>query len=465
MKQKHWKVSVFDKTSETIRDDTFYTTDTEAYLVFELTDEDFTPDSAMVTVYNIYGKATIHASAEVADGIVRYKMPVDAIGHPGGWRTQVIYTKDNEDYTTTIIEFDIGGHLLGNKKPSIVVIENWNSFMKHAEGLVKDWEQLEEIRQTNEQQRELAESARQTTFETNESTRQSEFETNEASRQTSELVREEAENNRQSTFEENEVGRQSEFEENEQGRESAESVRVANEEERISKDSERDSKIDGKANKSMLLNPKYDLVYDSCVRNVDTPLDAYSVPMESGHYFENAEDRDSDTTLTYEPDGVLLARPSARRDFSPVLIAGFDVDFPYFDVRAKELHVANDSRFWFIKYKDKDNWVGISVHGAYQEIRVIATVEGIQTDIAVEVTGGSGGELQASPDTIYSLKAEINGVHNNFAETSRALRVFKNKQWVFTVPIPTNAVDFPSRVGFSVGSRTEILSFKAGRSS
>jgi len=244
-------VSVFDKTSETIRDDTFYTTDTEAYLVFELIDEDFTPDSAMVTVYNIYGKATINANVEVADGIVCYEMPEDAIGHPGGWRTQVVFTKDSEDYTTKIIEFDVGGHLLDNKKPSIVDIENWNSFMKHAEGLVDDWEQLEEIRQTNEQQRELAESARQT-----------EFEANETSRQANELVREEAESNRQSTFETNETERQTEFETNEAEREStfeinestrqtnelaretAESVRVANEEERISKDSERDGKIE-----------------------------------------------------------------------------------------------------------------------------------------------------------------------------------------------------------------------------
>ena len=233
MKQKHWQVSVFDKTSEIIRDDTFYTTDTEAYLVFELIDEDFSPDSAMVTVYNIYGTALINASVEVANGIVRYEMPKKAIRHSGGWRTQAIFTKDNEDYTTRIIEFDVGGHLLDNKKPHIVEIENWNSFIEHAGELIDDWEQLEEIRQANEQQRELAESARQTTFETNESTRQSEFETNETSRQTNELVREEAESNRQSTFEENELAR-----------ESAESVRVSNEAERILKDSERDSKIE-----------------------------------------------------------------------------------------------------------------------------------------------------------------------------------------------------------------------------
>lgn len=229
MKKKHWKVSVFNKTSETIRDDTFYTTDTEAYLIFELTDEDFTPDSATVTVYNVYGKATINANVEVANGIVSYEIPEEAIGHPGGWRTQVVYTKDNEDYTTGIIEFDVGGHLLDNKKPAIVDIENWNSFIVHAGELIDDWEQLEEIRQANEQQRELAESARQA----------------------NELIREEAEGNRQSTFETNEMGRQSEFGENELARESAESVRVAkederelNEAERISKDSERDSKIE-----------------------------------------------------------------------------------------------------------------------------------------------------------------------------------------------------------------------------
>src|SRR5699024_2555934 len=87
-------------------------------------------------------------------------MPEDAIGHPGGWRTQVIFTEDGEDYTTKIIEFDVGGHLLDNKKPAIVDIENWNSFIKHAGELIDDWEQLEEIRQTNEQQRELAESVR-----------------------------------------------------------------------------------------------------------------------------------------------------------------------------------------------------------------------------------------------------------------------------------------------------------------
>lgn len=248
MKQKHWQVSVFDKKSETIKNDTFYTTDTEAYLIFELIDEDFTPDSATVTVYNVYGKATINANVEVADGIVSYEIPEEAIGHPGGWRAQVIYTKDSEDYTTGIIEFEVGGHLLDNKKPAIVDIENWNSFIAHARELIDDWERLEEIRQANDQQRELAESARQ-----------NEFEMNETSRQANELVREEAENNRQSTFETNETERQTEFETNEDEREStfeinesarqdnyeqvettrksAETIRLANEVDRVNAES------------------------------------------------------------------------------------------------------------------------------------------------------------------------------------------------------------------------------------
>src|SRR5699024_2983730 len=156
-----------------------------------------------------------------------------AIGHPGGWRTQVIFTEDGEDYTTKIIEFDVGGHLLDNKKPAIVDIENWNSFIAHAEELIDDWEQLEEIRQANETSRqanelvrEEAENNRQSTFETNETERQTEFETNESERE--------------STFETNESTRQA----NELTRESSESERVANEEERISKDSERDNKIE-----------------------------------------------------------------------------------------------------------------------------------------------------------------------------------------------------------------------------
>ena len=186
MKQKHWQVSVFDKTSKTIKDDTFYTTDTEAYLVFELIDGGFTPDTATVTVYNVNGKATINVDVEVVDGIVRYEIPVEAIGHLGVWRTQVIFTKDGEDYTTSIIEFEVNGHLLDNNKPRLVAITNWNKFIKHARELIDDWEHLEEIRQTNEQQRELTESKRK----------------------------------------------------------SNESVRVANEAERLSKDSERNSKIE-----------------------------------------------------------------------------------------------------------------------------------------------------------------------------------------------------------------------------
>ena len=215
VKQKHWQVSVFDKTSETIKDDTFYTTDTEAYLVFELIDDGFKPDFASLTVYNVNGKATIHLNVDVVDGIVRYEIPQEAIEHLGVWRTQVIFTKNGEDYTTSIIEFEVSGHLLDKKKPKVVAITNWNHFIKHAGGLVDAWEHLEKIRQVNEQQRELAESKRQNEFRTNETRRQSTFETNE--------------DERESTFEINESTRQA----NELIREEAEVIRLASEVDRI----------------------------------------------------------------------------------------------------------------------------------------------------------------------------------------------------------------------------------------
>ena len=105
MKQKRWQVSVFDKTSKTIKDDTFYTTDTEAYLIFELIDENFTPDTATVTVYNVNGKATINVDVEVVGGIVRYEIPVEAIGHNGVWQTHYMgrskHTKIKTHYLHT----------------------------------------------------------------------------------------------------------------------------------------------------------------------------------------------------------------------------------------------------------------------------------------------------------------------------------------------------------------------------
>ena len=68
----------------------------------------------------------------------KYEMPEEAIGHPGGWRTQVIFTKDNEDYTTRGLSSLVRRTLIRQQETSgIVDIENWNSFIAHAGELAR----------------------------------------------------------------------------------------------------------------------------------------------------------------------------------------------------------------------------------------------------------------------------------------------------------------------------------------
>ena len=177
--------------------DEFYTTDTEAYLVFNLQDEDFYPQSAALTLENRNDGSLKTETVDVIDGLIEWEMPQRYIEHFGNWQGQLIYEdiKDGQPelYTSGTFSFVVNPNIGDNKRPSLVEIENWEKFIRDGTELIETWEDLDALREENERQRQ----------------------------------------------------------ENEQDRESAESVRVSNEserelneEERISKDSERDSKIE-----------------------------------------------------------------------------------------------------------------------------------------------------------------------------------------------------------------------------
>ena len=170
--------------------DEFYTTDTEAYLVFELEDNNFNPATAVLTLENRNDGSLKNETVDVVDGLIEWEMPQRYIEHFGNWQGQLVYedTKDGQPelYTSATFSFVVNAHIGDKKKPSLVEIENWEKFIADGTELIETWEDMEDLRQANEAQRQA----------------------------------------------------------NEQGRVSAESVRVSNEAERISKDSERDSKIE-----------------------------------------------------------------------------------------------------------------------------------------------------------------------------------------------------------------------------
>lgn len=187
MKKKVWDITVKDNPNRVVmgENDEFYTTDTEAYLVFKLDDKNFNPTSAVLTLENRNNGSLKNETVNVVDGLIEWEMPQRYIEHFGNWQGQLVYedTKDGQPelYTSATFSFVVNAHIGDKKKPSLVEIENWEKFIRDGTELIETWEDLETLREENERQREL----------------------------------------------------------NEQGRESAESERVSNEEERISNESER----------------------------------------------------------------------------------------------------------------------------------------------------------------------------------------------------------------------------------
>ena len=233
MKRKVWELTVLDNPNRAIggESDIFYTTDTEAFLIFRLTDEGFNPTTATLTLVNTSDKSVISETVPVIDKEIEWEMFEEAIAHSGNWQAQLVYTQEKdgkaEHYTSQVVQFDVQSHLLTGRQPSLVAIEDWNAFMATAQellnqledeagGIFIDIDELEQQYRESEQERADAENVR----ETNESTRQAE----ESQRASSESTR---------------VDNEQQREANESLRESSETDRVSAEQNRVTAENER----------------------------------------------------------------------------------------------------------------------------------------------------------------------------------------------------------------------------------
>ena len=247
MKIKSWDITLRDLPStisnsqlgafdgNTVRpteNDEFYTTDTEAFLIFNLLDEDFHPTSATITLHNRTDGSVVNEDVDVIDGTITYEMRHEVIEHAGAWQAQLVYEQDKggvaEKYTSKVVGFNVAGHLLDTKEPALVVIENWNNFVLSAESLIEDWEQNEALRAAAERERDAAEDSRVS---------------EENKRASAESDRESAEGKRASTFTYNENSRKAEFEANEAVRQDNELVRQSQEESREVAENQREETI------------------------------------------------------------------------------------------------------------------------------------------------------------------------------------------------------------------------------
>ena len=134
MKRKVWNITVKDNPNRIGmgENDEFYTTDTEAYLVFNLQDQEFRPETALLTLEN-RNDGSLKSEEVIVDGegVIQWEMPKRYIEHSGNWQGQLIYedTKDgqSESYTSGQFTFVVNAHIGDKKKPSLVEIENWET--------------------------------------------------------------------------------------------------------------------------------------------------------------------------------------------------------------------------------------------------------------------------------------------------------------------------------------------------
>ena len=170
MKKKVWEFRILDNPNQAIggENDQFYTTDTEAFLVFDLVDESFNPIQAMLTLVNTSDKSVVNETVTVIGGKTMWEMREEIIEHAGNWQAQLVYMQVkngvDEKYTSPIVSFSVSGHLLDQRTPALVVVENWTKFVNDAEELFAEWVALEETLESNENERIINEETRQENY-------------------------------------------------------------------------------------------------------------------------------------------------------------------------------------------------------------------------------------------------------------------------------------------------------------
>ncbi len=285
-KRKTYEISVIDKTySKIISDETkFYTSDTALELVFKLKETEYNFESAEIVLLNVDDRSLVTRPVAKSLDSFTYELEDDIIAHYGEWHGQLRF-EAGETYVSSPVKFRIENDLGNERPPQLSDVQSWVSLKRYADSLTKELKQAvlevegmddtfqanelerqtifeaaeserdatfntnEIIRQTQELEREKAESQRQTAFDGNEANRTETFNANESVRQENENARQQAESQRQSTFETNEAGRQNTFVTNETERQSAESDRENAEEQRKVDHANRSAELDSKANK------------------------------------------------------------------------------------------------------------------------------------------------------------------------------------------------------------------------
>lgn len=153
----------------------FYTTDTDAWVVFEIENMDAPNGEYSLVLYNKSDGSIFQRTGDIISGAAYYKIEEEEIKHAGDWVGQVVITLVNGKTTTSRFSFNVAGHLLDGKDVRQIVIQDFETLMKQLEELKNSADiDINVLKSNIEEAQRLAkesEVVRQETFEVNESER------------------------------------------------------------------------------------------------------------------------------------------------------------------------------------------------------------------------------------------------------------------------------------------------------
>lgn len=149
----------------------FYTTDTDAWITFEIEKMDAPNGEYSLVLYNKSDGSIFQRTGDIVSGAAYYKIEEEEIKHAGDWVGQVVVTLVNGKTTTSRFSFNVAGHLLDGKDVRQIVIQDFETLMKQLNGLKddaeidfrtlkNDIEEAQRVAEQNELERVSAENER-----------------------------------------------------------------------------------------------------------------------------------------------------------------------------------------------------------------------------------------------------------------------------------------------------------------
>ena len=235
-KNKTWLIDLFNtepvmrkQSANQIQNDEFWTSDTEAYLNFKVSSQEFIIDTAKINLYNKDDGTLVQRDMTKQNNEAQYELPQEIIAHFGKWNAQVVFISGAERYTSPMVDFEVKRTLGDGAPEKLGIIRDWLVFESDAKELIAEIETNEALRQADFA---TAQSARQATFDTSQNDKQNAFTTSESNRQstfnTAENLRKIDENGRK-VAETNREASEATRKTNEASRIADENIRKANE--------------------------------------------------------------------------------------------------------------------------------------------------------------------------------------------------------------------------------------------